>query len=206
MQEVEKARETLETIQIQNTDLVKWFESPKIVCLQDQLNYQDILTSAKIAYKKAKDEQDHLLEPLKESEKRIRDLFKPLLEKYGSAITTISSLLNQWHTEQKKITEAQIMQEAQAYWDKAKEAKETGESVALPDLGISAVSDKSRHNLGTTNYRRHIKVQIINPNKIPRQYCTPSESLLRKAGELGITAIEGAIIEIEYIPVSRPVK
>jgi len=206
MYQIENAEKALITINKDNENLTKWFDNITITCMDDQINYQDILTSAKTAYKKAKDEQDHLLEPLKESEKRIRNLFKPLLDKYTTAITTISTALKQWHTDQKKITEAQLIQEAQAYWDKTKEAQETGEIVPLPDLGVTAVSDKSRHNLGTTSYRKHIKVRIVAPNKIPRQYCMPSESLLRKAGELGITDIEGAIIEIEYILVSRPNK
>jgi hypothetical protein len=105
-----------------------------------------------------------------------------------------------------------VLQRAQDYWEKREEAKVTGEVVPLPDLAVSPVPATSYHNMGSTNYRKHVKVSIVNPQLIPREYCMPSESLLRKTGELALAQekpmpiVEGAIIEVEYIPVNRNAK
>jgi hypothetical protein len=215
MNEIETAKQELLKINQKDAELTRWFGKIEIKSAEDRQNFMEILGDAKIAYKKAKAMQDNLLEPLEEAIKRIKILFKPKLDEYSNAIKEISAGLNTYYTNEKKLTQQQVVTQAQDYWDKRTEAKETGEVPPLPELGVSSVAKTFHHNMGTTNMRPHIKVTIVTASLVPREYCVPDESLLRKAGELAfgqnkenpiMPHIEGAIIEVEYIPVSRQVK
>ncbi|MFA5048951.1 MAG: hypothetical protein WC516_08060 [Patescibacteria group bacterium] len=212
MDNLQSAQQAIEAIQERNSDLVKYFQNTQITSVQEQKATEENLASALFTYKKLKDTQDGLLNPLHETEKGIKALFKPVLDQYTNAINKWRDGLKDWRASQKQLTEANIVQQAQDYWNKRKEAEKTGEVVPLPDLGTSIIAKTSYHNMGSTSYRKHIKVSIIFPNLVPRKYCVPSESLLRKETELAleqgnpIPLIEGAIIEIEEIPVNIKAK
>jgi len=208
MDNIQSAQQAIEAIQNNNANLVKYFQNTTITSVQEQKITEENLASALFTYNKLKDTQDGLLKPLAETEKGIRNLFKPVLAQYTNAINNWREGLKIWRTSQKQISEEKITKQAQDYWDKRKEAQETGESVPLPDLGMSIIQKTSYHNMGSTSYRKHVKVQIISPSLIPREYCIPSESLIRKEGEMALAQgkqmplIEGAIIEVEEIPVN----
>lgn len=212
MQEIENAKKTLEVIQINNADITKWFDNPRVTSVAEQKNYEEILAEAKKRLLKVQAEQDKLLAPLKETEKGIRNLFKSTLNKYSTAILSISSILDKWRKQQLALTDAQIVQEATTYIEQQKEATKTGEIIPLPDLGVTALSKTSRHNMGSTTYIPHIIVTISDPNLVPREWCIPSESLLKKAGELAfekklpLPVIEGVILEVRYTPRSNPLR
>ncbi len=209
MDNLQSAQQAIEAIQERNSDLVKYFQNTTITSVQEQKATEENLASALFTYKKLKDTQDGLLRPLAETEKGIRNLFKPVLAQYTNAITAWRDGLSSWRNSQKQLSENSITKQAEDYWAKRKEAELTGESVPLPDLGTTVIQKTSYHNMGSTSYRPHIKVQIINANLIPREYCVPSESLIRKAGEIALAQgkpmplVEGAIIEVEEIPVNR---
>lgn len=208
MNNIQSAQQAIEAIQNKNAELVKYFQNTTITSVQEQRVTEENLASALFTYNKLKETQDGLLKPLTETEKGIRNLFRPVLVQYISAINGWKEGLKTWRASQKQISEEKIIEQAQDYWNKRKEAQETGESVPLPDLGMSVMQKTSYHNMGSTSYRKHVKVQIISPNLIPREYCVPSESLIRKEGELALAQgkqmplIEGAIIEVEEIPVN----
>lgn len=212
MDNIEKARETLQTIEQKDSNLTKWFGNIQITNTKEQKNYEEILASAKIALKQVTDIEDGLLKPLKETANGIKNLFKPKKDEYAKAITQISDILNKWRKEQKELTEAQITQQAETFWKQQKETKETGEVIPLPDLGMSVLSKTSTHNMGSTSYIPHIHVTIVKSSLVPREYCVPAESLLRKAGEMALAqekpmpAIDGVILEVTYTPRSNPIR
>ena len=74
-------QETPETIinqlTIQDQQMISWIEKLKVSNDAEQRNAENLLISAKSAWKTADGKRKELLEPIREAEKRITDLFKP---------------------------------------------------------------------------------------------------------------------------------
>jgi hypothetical protein len=208
---IDNADKSLQTLTSQHSDLWKWVDNVSVTNSVEQKNAEELLQSIKSANKQAKDMLNSLLEPIKEAEKRTRSLFSQYLNRCETAKSKIEGLLSDFHKSQTELTEIEALERAEVYWKKVEGAKQTGEVVPLPDLGVLPPSKTSHHNMGSTSYRKHIKINVIQSNLVPREYCVPSESLIRKAGELALAQniqlpqIDGVVMEIEYIPVSRSV-
>lgn len=202
---IDQAQQSLTKIQDKYSTLLKYAENIQITNIEEQKRIEELSSELKFARKQAIGQMDNLLDPAKKTVKAIVSLFKPYILNINTLIDKTDGALFQYRKQLLETTDEELMARATDYWKKREEAKGTGEIVPLPDLGIMLPSKTSYHNMGSTSYRKHIKIRIIDPNKIPREYCTPSESLIRKAAELGITDITGAIIEIEHIPVNRSV-
>jgi len=206
---IDNAQQALSKVVEKNADLLKWAENIQITNHEEQKRVEELSSELKYARKQAKEQMDNLLEPILESEKRIRALFKPYIMNVDELIGKVDGSLSIYRKQLVEVTDEEIMARATEYHQRAKEAAGTGEVVPLPDLGVTPLPKTSHHNMGTTNYRAYVKVQVVKPSLVPREYCVPSETLLRKAGEIALAqknpmpVVEGAIIEIKYTPVSR---
>lgn len=206
---IDNAQQALSKVVEKNADLLKWAENIQITNTEGQKRVEELSTELKFARKQAKEQLDNLLQPILESEKRVRALFKPYLMNIEGLISKVDGSLSVYRKKLIETTDEELMARATEFWQKTEEAKETGEVIPLPDLGVTPLSKTSHHNMGTTSYRSYVKVQIVKPNLVPREYCVPSETLLRKAGEIALAqknpmpVIDGAIIEVKYVPVSR---
>ena len=206
---IDNAQQALSKVIERNADLLKWAENIQITNHEEQKRVEELSAELKHARKQAKEQMDNLLQPILESEKRVRALFKPYLMNVDGLISRVDNGLSIYRKKLIETTDEELMARATEFWQKTEEARETGEIIPLPDLGVTALSKTSHHNMGTTNYRTYVKVTIVKPNLIPREYCVPSETLIRKAGEIAFAQgnpmpiIDGATIEIKYTPVSR---
>jgi len=205
------AKQSLDKLQDKYADLLNYCQNIQISNVTEQKRIEELNAEVKNARTAAVTQLNYLIEPSREAITRTRELFKPYIDRLDAIISQISKSLDGWRKEQLAVTEDVVLQRADDYWQKRKEAAKTGEIVPLPDLAVTTPPKTSHHNLGATNYRTYVTVKIIKPNLIPREYCTPTESLLRKAGELALAQgnplpdIEGAVLEIKYTPVNiRP--
>lgn len=205
------AQQSLDKLQNKYSDLLSYCQNIQISNVIEQKRIEELSAEVKNARTAAVTQLNYLIEPSREAITRTRELFKPYIDRLDAIISQISKSLDGWRKEQLSVTEDVVLQRASDYWDKRKEAQGTGEVIPLPDLAVTTPPKTSHHNLGATNYRTYVTVKIIKPSLVPREYCTPSESLLRKAGELALAQgnplpnIEGAILEIKYTPVNiRP--
>jgi ElaB/YqjD/DUF883 family membrane-anchored ribosome-binding protein len=208
----ELALQKLDNLKIQQSDLLKWCENIQITNTTEQKRCEELNADLKIYKKQAEQMLAVLLAPSKDEISEIKAQIQPHLDELTRLINATNKLLADWRKEQLSITEGTVLQRATDYWDKRKAAEKTGEIVPLPDLGVTEPEKTSHHNMGSTGYRPKIIVKILKPNLIPREYCVPSESLLRMAGEMALKRkesmpiIEGAILEVDYSPVSRGVR
>jgi hypothetical protein len=199
----------LQRIEEKDAEILKWGESLQIINVDQQRKVEELLTALIYAEKRATEELDRLLSPHREIIKATTTEFAPHFAKLRAVKVRARELLGTWRKTQLAVTEGAVLERASNYWEQRKAAEKTGELIPLPDLNVTVLEKTSHHNMGSTNYRPHVKVRIVNPNAIPREYCVPTESLLRKAGELALAqnkpmpSVEGAVIEVEYIPVSR---
>jgi len=212
MQELQKAQQAIEGWESKESQLIEWCNKASVSNIDEQKKVQDLLTEVKQGEKRLLEKKDEMINPLQDVISKIRILFKPKEDQIAQIKKHLISLLNNWHKDQLSVTEEVVTKRAEEFWVQSKEAEKTGEIVPLPDLAVNPPPKTSHHNMGTTSYRQKIIVRIIKPDLIPRQFCMPTESLLKKHAEMEfdrskqLPTVDGVVFEIEYIPVSRPVK
>ena len=213
MQEIEITQQKLQLLETQNASLIEWCNKAVVTNVNEQHRVEELLAEVKHYEKQLQESEDSVINPLKEVINKIKAMTKDKKAKIIEIKTHLSKLLDGWRKEQLSITNTVVMQRAETYWEQRKEAEKTGEILPpLPDLNVNPPPKTSHHNMGTTNYRPKIIVKILKPSLVPRPFCMPSESLLRKHADLYLSqdkplpTIEGVEYEIEYSPRSYGIK
>lgn len=206
---IDNAQQALSKVIEKNAAILKWAENTQITNIEEQKRVEELSAELKYARKQAVEQMNNLLNPAKETVKNIIKLFNPYISNVDTLIKKADDALSFYRKELVEAPDKDFMARATEYHEKVKEAEGTGEIIPLPDLGVTVLAKSSHHNMGYTTYRTYIKVTVVKPSLVPREYCVPSETLLRKAGEIALAQkepmpiVEGAIIEVKYTPVSR---
>jgi hypothetical protein len=212
MQELQYAQRALEVWENKETRLIEWCNKASVTNTDEQNKVQDLLTEVKQSEKRLIELEDSMVNPLQDVIAKLKSLFKPKRDQITQVKAHLSSLLSNWRKEQLSVTEETVTKRAEDYWEKRKQDEQTGEITPLPNLNVTPPSITSHHNMGTTTYRKKVIVKIIKPNLVPRPFCMPTESLLRKHADFELAqgnplpSVDGVIFEIEYTPISRPAK
>lgn len=188
----------IQDLELKDKSLFEWIGRLEITDTASQKNAENLLTDAKSAQKRATEAQKFLLDPIRESEKRVRDLFRPYLDRLSLGISRVNTLLGDYHRKQQRIAKEEAEYLAAETAAKLAEAKETGEVVDLPTPTVQAPKKTSRAELGTTSYLEYFDVQVINPDLVPRDLCEPSMSKIRARVKSGVKSIEGVLITPKY--------
>ncbi|MFP3898187.1 MAG: hypothetical protein ACLFVD_02640 [Dehalococcoidia bacterium] len=199
--EVEDALTTLEQGQ---HSLLRWLANPQVTNTQEQKNAEDLLIAARYAYKEADEKRRELTRPLDQAKKRVMDLFQPYLDRLSQGITTVNRELANYRTQ---LLELQMAEQRRAMEEQAalmEEAAATGEILDPPDfLDLPDVHKTSRANLGTVTYREDHDIQIVDPNRVPRDLCEPSMTKIRARVKSGVTQIPGVLVTRKTITTAR---
>ena len=200
----DKATTALQKLTVQDTVIFEWAEKCSVTDADSKRNAENLLIGARAAEKRAKATQAELLEPIRESEKKVRALFKPYLEKLSICIGRLNTALDAYHAQEAKAAQEEqnrIMAE-QAH--KVAEARETGEVVELPTVTILAGPAKtSRPDMGAVTYRDDYDIQIVQPDLVPRDLCDPSMTKIRKRVQSGVKDIPGVLITPKYTTATK---
>lgn len=193
----------LNKLTIQDKALFAWVGHLEVKDEATQKNAENLFISARHAEKRAKEKQTELLEPIKEADKRIRELFKPYLDKLSLCISRISTLLNTYRATQERIAKEEQEYRMAELAAKVAESKETGEVVDLPLEAVQSPRKTSRPEMGTVTYRDAFGIQIVNPDLVPRDLCEPSLSKIRARVKSGIVDIPGVLVTKTYTTVAK---
>ncbi len=169
-------------------------ESLEITTLDQEKNCGDLLTYGRKAIKAAESRQKELLEPIKAAEKEIREPFKAYISRLELGVNRLNQALTAYHA--KKENEAALLA-AEAL----KVQRETGEVIEAGVL--EPVKQTVRTHVGTVTYRTILEVTVIDEKLVPREFCDPNITRLRKAAEAGIRDIPGVLIAEKQITVAR---
>ncbi|MCJ7829349.1 MAG: hypothetical protein MUP81_06385 [Dehalococcoidia bacterium] len=191
-----KSPETIiQELEQKDKALFEWIGRLAITDIASQKNAENILTDAKFAQKRATEAQKFLLDPIRESEKRVRDLFRSYLDRLSLGISRISILLSNYHQEQLAMARESETYAAAELVAKIADAEGTGEVVDLTLAEtIKAPVKTSRAELGTTSYLEDFDIRIINPDLVSRDLCVPSLSKIRARVKSGVKRIPGVLI------------
>jgi len=195
--------QALEILKSKDAGLMPYLQNISITSREQQKNYEDVLISARQSIQRAEAMRKELIEPIRLTEQRINAMFKQYTAPLVDGCNSIIKVLNHWRKEQSDISEEKLMIEAGAYWERVKEAKETGEVIPLPELNSTPPPKTSHANMGMVSYREVLEVRVVSPDLVPRDLCEPVMSKIRKRAESGITDIEGVVITKKFVPYTR---
>jgi hypothetical protein len=195
--------QAIEVLKSKDAELMPYLQNIAITNREQQKNYEDVLISARQSIQRAEAMRKELIEPIRLTEQRINAMFKSYTAPLVDGCNSIIKVLNHWRREQSDINETKLLAEAQEYWRKFNEAKETGEVVPLPELNTTPPPKTSHANLGSVSYREVLEVRVVSPDLVPRDLCEPSVSKIRKRAESGVQDISGVVITKKFVPYTR---
>lgn len=145
----------------------------------------EFLSKIKTEKKALKDQKDSYTQPLNESLKKLNSDYKKMVTPLDEAEVFIKNAITEFRVEQEK--ERKI---------KEKELKkENGKDAFVEEAPTSFEGDQ-----GELRFKKTWAFTITSEKKVPREYLTINETLIRKAISAGVRKIEGIKIFQKEIP------
>jgi len=194
----------LASLEESSQPLLRWLHDLNVDSPEQQKTAEDLLISARHAWKQADEKRRELTRPLDNAKQSIIDLFNPYMNRLDTAINILNRELTAYHQRRValRLEEQRRAMETQAV--RMKEAEETGEVVEplkFPD--VPTVAKTSRANLGTVTYRDEWHVHVVDATKVPRDLCEPSLPRIRARVKSGVTDIPGVLVTKRLVSVAR---
>jgi len=194
----------LASLEESSQPMLRWLHDLKVTSPEEQKNAEDLLITARQAWKQADEKRRELTRPLDDAKQRIIDLFKPYMNRLETGINILNRELTAHHQRRValRLEEERRAMETQAV--RMKEAEETGEVVEpIEQLALPIVVKTSRAHLGTVTYRDDWDVQVVDAAKVPRDLCEPSLPRIRARVKSGVTNIPGVLVTKKVVSVAR---
>ena len=199
-----KAESIITALEEQSQPIFKWLHSLKVTSPTQQKEAEDLLISARYAWKQADTKRKELTHPLDEAKKRIIQLFQPYMNRLETGVTILNRELTTYHEALVALAREREIKALEDQAARMREAAQTGELLEPVDApGVPSAPKTSRANLGTVTYRKDLDVQVIQPALVPRDLCEPSLSLIRARVRSGVTDIPGVLITRKVVSSTR---
>ena len=197
-------QQTIIALEEQSQPLLKWLHGLKVTSPDEQKEAEDLLISARYAWKQADGKRKELTRPLDDAKKRIIQLFQPYMNRLETGINILNRELTTYHQSLVALRKEQERKALEEQAARMREAAQTGEVLEPVDApGVPNAPKTSRANLGTVTYREDLDVQVIDPGKVPRDLCEPSLPRIRARVKSGVTDIPGVLVTRKVVSSTR---
>ena len=206
----------MQTVATQNPDTVlallerraqpvlRWLHDLKVTSPEEQKNAEDLLISARVAWKEADEKRKELTRPMDEAKRRIIQLFQPYMNRLETGINILNRELTSYHEALialRREEERRAMEEQAA---RMQEAQETGEVIEPIELvSVPHVTKTSRAHIGTVTYKEDWDIRVVDAAKVPRDLCEPSMSRIKARVKSGIIDIPGVLVTRKTFSATR---
>lgn len=177
-------------------NMLAQFEAFNIVDIETYQFACDQLKAVKGQYK-VWDEQEHTItKPINDGLKKARDLFRPVKSALESLERVLKGKIGAFDLAQQ--------QEKQLALNEAAKALQAPQTQAQGLALLQQASAEAPKVQGVST-RRQVSFQILNPNLVPREYCSVDESKIRAVVKLGGagTRIPGVRVYEETVTYAR---
>jgi hypothetical protein len=199
-----QAEGALQQLEQTTEPVLRWMIDLKVTSPDTQKEAEDLLISARAAYKEADEKRKELTRPLDEAKKRIIQLFQPYMNRLETGINILNRELTSYHEALAALRKEQERLALEQQAARLREAQQTGEVVDAPEApAVPLVAKTSRANIGTVTYREDWDIQVVDPAKVPRDLCEPSMSRIRARVKSGVTEIPGVLVTRRTISTTR---
>lgn len=199
----------LKAMEIKGMDLVNRANALQIKTAKDNENAVNISGKLQEITKQVKKKCEDYLEPYKKITSEINAPKKRITEAVTSAKKTINQKVLQYgkQAEIERIRQQQLIDKAseELQEDLNEQAKELGiEAPKVAPIKAPGPTRVLRSSSGSSVYTRKTwKCEIVDPDKIERRYCVPSQTLLNQAVKMGKRELAGCKIYEGETPVTR---
>jgi hypothetical protein len=206
----------MQTVATQNPDTVlallerraqpvlRWLHDLKVTSPEEQKNAEDLLISARVAWKEADEKRKELTRPMDEAKRQIIQLFQPYMNRLETGINILNRELTSYQEALialRREEERRAMEEQAA---RVQEAQETGEVIEPIELvSVPHVTKTSRAHIGTVTYKEDWDIRVVDAAKVPRDLCEPSMSRIRARVKSGIIDIPGVLVTRKTFSATR---
>jgi hypothetical protein len=179
-----------------------------IITNQDEfLQAGDVLKLCKNKIKEVEEERKSYTDPLEQSKKRLIAKAKAIIEPIEAYIDKINKAMSDWHIAQDKIRkeeEERIEKEKNDYYKKCQEEGKMPSDIDLMTKQPELIDTKTtKGNIATTSMVEKWDFEIVNPDEVERNLCSPDERLIRKAISDGARELKGIKITKSFKTISR---
>ena len=177
-------------------NMLAQFEAFNIVDIETYQFACDQLKAVKGQYK-VWDEQEHTItKPINDGLKKARDLFRPVKSALESLERVLKGKIGAFDLAQQ--------QEKQLALNEAAKALQAPQTQAQGLALLQQASAEAPKVQGVST-RRQVSFQVLDPNLVPREYCSVDESKIRAAVKLGGagTQIPGVRVYEETVTYAR---
>lgn len=159
-------------------------------------NAKEQLKQVKTIKKFVKEKRESITKPLHDAKKAAIDLFKPVENQIKQVEDKLNSEMLAYN---KKLLAEQKKREEEAA-AKLAEAQDKGEEVDMDK--VTRKLNNTTENLGKIRTRKVKKFRVLDINKIPRDYLTLNESLVKDVMRKEGAAIPGIEFYTDDVPVN----
>lgn len=194
----------LQELQKKDEPLLRYvIEAVEITTREQQKNCEDLLIIGRRSWKTADEKRKELINPIREAEKQINNLFKPYLSRLELGLSKIDHALKTWNAKQKREAEALMIEQMKINAAQINEALQTGEVFQPEEAVISPVSKTSHAHVGTVTYKEDWEFTVVEPDLVPRNLCKPDEVKIRAMVKAGAREMPGVLITPRVITTAR---
>jgi len=200
----ENPEQALTFLEERSQPLFNWLHDLRVTSPETQKDAEDLLISARAAWKEADEKRKELTRPLDEAKRRIIQLFQPYMNRLETGISILNRELTAYHEALIALRREEERRALEEQAARMKEAQETGEVVEPVELdSVPHVAKTSRAHIGTVTYREDWDIQVVDAAKVPRDLCEPSLPRIRARVKSGVRVIPGVLVNRRTISTTR---
>lgn len=182
-------QQKIELIKQEVDEFLYDYQDVKITTANEYTGAGDLLKQLQLKVKKVEEKRKEYTKPLDDLKKKIMDDFRQITDPLEQFITDVKVKMTDWYRlEQKRKDEEQKKIEA----DALAQAKVDNKS----EVVVPVVNDikTQRGDVATTTVKKVWKWELIDAQKIPRDYLCPDPVKIGEAIRSGVREIEGVRI------------
>jgi hypothetical protein len=177
------------------TDFFPWIAEELIIQDDDQLkNANDMLGIGKKLEKIIEQQRVTDKAPVLAEAKGIDDEYRPVINRVHLGVSRLDAAVLAYHRKKKAEADALLQMQMQEEAKKIEEAKTTGEVYEAPAAIAQPVSQTVRGNMSTTSVIQGWNYEIVDPDAVPRELCSPDLSKIKAKHKYDKLPVPGVLI------------
>ncbi|MDD5510871.1 MAG: hypothetical protein PHI12_08675 [Dehalococcoidales bacterium] len=175
--------------------ITKWSVESLVIQTDEQLkNANDLLGIGKAIHRDLEEARKEEKRPILEQAEAVDDKYKPIKNRIALGVSLIDKAVLTYHDKKKKEADALLLMQMQEEAPKMAECRTTGEVYEAPEAIVKPVTNSVRGNMSSTAIIEGYEYEIIDPDAVPRELCSPDLKKIKAKHKYDKLPIPGVLI------------